>query len=54
MRTCTYIHGDGFNLWFGALRRTSWRWLDLVALFRNMLPPHHEVVAVKCFKTGVS
>lgn len=29
---------DGFNLYYGALRGTSYRWLDLAALCRRLLP----------------
>tara|TARA_R110002072_G_scaffold29206_4_gene92759 strand:- start:564 stop:863 length:300 start_codon:yes stop_codon:yes gene_type:complete len=30
MRTCVYV--DGFNLYYGALKRTPYKWLDLAAL----------------------
>jgi uncharacterized LabA/DUF88 family protein len=35
-RTVVYV--DGFNLYYGALRRTSLRWLDIAELCRLMLP----------------
>ncbi len=50
----TYIYVDGFNLYYGALKRTPWRWLDLVALFRGVLQPHHGIVAVKYLTARVS
>ncbi len=50
----TYIYVDGFNRYYGALKNTSWRWLDLVALFQNVLQPHHNIVAVKYFTARVS
>jgi uncharacterized LabA/DUF88 family protein len=34
----TNIYIDGFNLYYGALRRTPHRWLDLEALCRRLLP----------------
>lgn len=52
MRTFVYV--DGFNLYYGALRGTPWRWLDPVALFRKVLQPRHEIVAVKYFTARVS
>lgn len=33
------IYVDGFNLFFGALRATPFRWLDLNALARHLLEP---------------
>lgn len=36
MRTSVYI--DGFNLFFGALRKTPYRWLNLAQLCQLMLP----------------
>lgn len=35
-KTCVYI--DGFNLYYGALKNTPYRWLDLAQLCRLMLP----------------
>ena len=52
MRTFVYV--DGFNLYYGALRGTPWRWLDPVALFEKVLRPHHSIVAVKYFAARVS
>lgn len=36
MRTNVYV--DGFNLYYGALEGTPYRWLDLAALCRRILP----------------
>ena len=35
MRTIIYV--DGFNLYYRRLRKTEFKWLDLSALFQNML-----------------
>lgn len=35
-KTCVYI--DGFNLYYGALKNTPYRWLDIAQLCRLMLP----------------
>lgn len=36
----TYVYVDGFNLYYGALRGTPYRWLDLERLCALMLPPN--------------
>ena len=36
----TNVHIDGFNLYYGALRNTSYRWLDLVKLCNVLLPAY--------------
>lgn len=38
MRANIYV--DGFNLYYGALRGTAYRWLDLTQLGRELLPSH--------------
>ena len=52
MRTFVYV--DGFNLYYGALKGSSWKWLDLVTLFEQVLQPHHQILAVKYFTARVS
>ena len=52
MRTTIYV--DGFNLYYGALRGSSWKWLDLLRLFRAILQPHHDIDKVKYFTARVS
>ena len=49
MRTFVYV--DGFNLFYGALKGTSWKWLDLPALFAKVLQPHHDILTVKYFNS---
>ena len=51
MRTIVYV--DGFNLYFGCLKNTPWKWLDLVSLSEGALHPKHEIVAVKYFTAKV-
>ena len=50
VRTCVYI--DAFNLYYGCLRRSAYRWLDLSALCRVMLP-RNEIVAIKYFTARI-
>ncbi|MDE0006174.1 MAG: NYN domain-containing protein [Rhodospirillaceae bacterium] len=52
MRTFVYV--DGFNLYYGALKGTPFRWLDLVSLFEKVLQPHHDILTVKYFTARVS
>jgi len=52
MRTHVYV--DGFNLYYGAVRGTPFKWLDLVELARQVLPPGHEIDKVKYFTARVS
>ena len=50
MRTAVYI--DGYNLYYGRLRHTSYKWLDVVGLVEDILgvqDPESSVVAVKYF-----
>jgi len=50
MKTSIYI--DGYNLYYGRLRNTQFKWLDVVALFSNMaitIEPKSAVNAVKYF-----
>ena len=52
MRTFVYV--DGFNLYYRALKGTPYRWLDLVALFQNVLEPKNQIIKVKYFTARVS
>ncbi|MCY4591623.1 MAG: NYN domain-containing protein [Alphaproteobacteria bacterium] len=52
MRTFVYV--DGFNLYYGALKGTPWKWLDLPALFARVLQPHHDILKVKYYTARVS
>ena len=49
-----FIYVDGFNFYYGALKGTAWKWLDLPALFAKVLQPHHDILAVKYFTARVS
>jgi hypothetical protein len=51
MRTIVYV--DGFNLYYGALKGTPYKWLDLGALCRRLLP-RNDIVALKYFTAKVS
>lgn len=50
-RTIVYI--DRFNFYYGAVKGTQYKWLDLEALCRLMLP-HDRVVKIRYFTARVS
>lgn len=50
-RTIVYV--DGFNFYYGALKGTPWKWLDLQALFRKALGSENEIVKIKYFTAKV-
>ena len=52
MRTRIYV--DGFNLYYGALKNTPYRWLNLVELARQLLPANHIVDKLHYFTARVS
>ena len=50
MKICVYI--DGFNLYYGCLKNTSFRWLDVHSMC-SLLFPHDEIIAIKYFTAPV-
>lgn len=52
VRTIVYV--DGFNLYYGALKGTPYKWVDLHALFTNLLSSHNNIVGIKYFTARVS
>ena len=47
MRTIIYV--DGFNLYYGCLKNTPYKWLNLDILFSKLLSPENEIIAIKYF-----
>jgi uncharacterized LabA/DUF88 family protein len=50
LKTSIYI--DGYNLYYGRLRGTQYKWLDVVALFSQItrsIEPHSQIISVKFF-----
>lgn len=50
----TYVYIDGFNLYYRALRKTPYKWLDLKKLLTKLLQPHNQIVSIKYFTAVVS
>ena len=44
MRTAVYI--DGFNLYYGALKGTKYKWLNPKRLCESVIQPHHEIISI--------
>jgi hypothetical protein len=51
MKAIVYV--DGFNLYYGALKGTPYKWLNLDKLCRLLLP-RNQIVAIKYFTAQVS
>jgi uncharacterized LabA/DUF88 family protein len=49
----TYVYVDGFNLYYGAVRGTPYKWLNIRRL-SELLLPGHSIEAVKYFTARVS
>ena len=52
MQTRVYV--DGFNLYYGAVKSTPYKWLNLVELARQLLPAGYVVDKLKYFTARVS
>lgn len=50
----TYVYVDGFNLYYGALKDSPYKWLDVRALFKAILRPTNEILAIKYYIARVS
>jgi hypothetical protein len=51
LRTIVYV--DGFNLYYGCLKDTAERWLDVGALCKRMLSSDSEIVGIRYFTARV-
>jgi uncharacterized LabA/DUF88 family protein len=52
MRTSIYV--DGFNLYFGALKGTPYKWLNIKAMCQGLLNPDNDIRCIKYFSAHVS
>lgn len=51
MRTCVYV--DGLNLYYGCLKGTPYKWLNIKTLTESILGPSNQIVKIKLFTTIV-
>ncbi|HEX6798948.1 MAG TPA: NYN domain-containing protein [Ktedonobacterales bacterium] len=47
IRTNVYV--DGFNLYYGCVRGTPYKWLDIAELCRLSLPSHYQIHRIRYF-----
>ena len=52
LRTTIYV--DGFNLYFGALKNTPYKWLDIKAMCEALLADENNITCIKYFTAYVS
>ncbi len=50
----THIYIDAFNLYYGAVKNTPYKWLDLSALFSRILKPYNQILAIKYYAAKIS
>ena len=53
-KTKTYVYIDGFNLYYGSLKNSRYKWLDLKKLITNLLQEHHDIQKIKYYTARVS
>ncbi|WP_435013024.1 NYN domain-containing protein [Xanthomonas arboricola] len=51
MRTAIYV--DGFNFYYRALKGTPYRWVDLLALSKQLVRPENEITLIRYFTARV-
>lgn len=49
----TFVYIDGINLYYGALRKTAFMWLDVSAMCRLLLPGH-DLRQIRYFSAEIS
>ena len=52
----TIVYVDGYNLYYGRLRHTSFKWLDIFELFQNIANiqnPSSKIIKIKYFTAPV-
>ena len=49
----TIVYVDGSNLYYGLLRHSAYKWLDLNALARKLLIPEYQIETIKYFTSRV-
>ena len=52
LRTSVYV--DGFNLYYRALRGTTYKWLNLHRLCEQLLSPQNRIVQIRYFTAPVT
>ena len=50
----TVVYVDGFNMYYGCLKNSPYKWLNPVLLCQNILNDTHEFIGLKYFSAKVS
>ena len=50
----TYVYIDGFNLYYGSLKKSPYKWLNPYLLCQNILSSKNEIESIKYFTASVS
>lgn len=50
----TYVYVDGFNLYYRALKKTKYKWLNIEALVNGLLDPDNDILCIRYFTAPVS
>ena len=50
----TFVYVDGFNLYYRALRKTKYKWLNLEALATALLDESNQLTKIRYFTAPVS
>jgi hypothetical protein len=50
----TYVYVDGFNIYYRALKKTKYKWLNLEDLVKGLLDPYNEIQCIRYFTAPVS
>ncbi|MBI4307206.1 MAG: NYN domain-containing protein [Chloroflexi bacterium] len=50
----TYVYVDAFNLYYGAVRGTKYKWLNILKLCKAILDPKHDIKKIKYFTDSES
>ena len=50
----TYIYIDGFNFYYGVVKGTPYKWLNLKLLFDTLLIPAHQILSINYYTAIVS
>jgi uncharacterized LabA/DUF88 family protein len=51
MRTIIYV--DGFNFYYGSLKKTNYKWLNLNLFFKKLLKSHHKITKINYFTANL-
>ena len=54
MKKRTMVYIDGFNLYYGCLKDSPYKWLDLKKLCENLLSEDHTLCQIKYFTSFIS